>query len=58
MIRRNISSGARFEDADGFSRAVQVGQTLYVSGTLGFDHATAVCPEAPADQTRQAIRNI
>jgi enamine deaminase RidA (YjgF/YER057c/UK114 family) len=33
LIRKNISSGYAFEDAYGYSRAVRVGDQVFVSGT-------------------------
>lgn len=35
--RRNFSTGARWEDIVGYSRAVQFGNTLEVSGTVSVD---------------------
>lgn len=40
MTRRHISSGSTFEREVGCSRAVVVGDHVYVSGTTGFDYAT------------------
>ena len=58
MKRQNISSGSSFEKAFGYSRAVKVGQTVYVSGTVGIDYETGTCDPDPAVQLRQVIRNI
>lgn len=56
--RVNISSGSSFEKAYGYSRAVKVGDTVYVSGTVGFDYQTGACDPDPAKQVRQIIRNM
>jgi len=56
--RQNISSGSSFEEKFGYSRAVKVGDTVYVSGTVGYDYATGRCDENPVEQLRQIIRNI
>jgi len=50
--RMNISSGSRFEEAYGYSRAVQVGSSLFISGTIG------EMSSDPVEQLRQIIRNI
>lgn len=59
MERRRIGSGALWENLVGYSRAVRVGQLVFVAGT------TAAMPEgAPiggddaAEQTREALRRI
>lgn len=56
--RENFSSGSTFEKAFGYSRAVKVGDTVYVSGTVGIDYATGVCDPDPVVQLQQVIRNI
>ena len=40
MTRQLISSGSTFEAQIGYSRAVVVGDWVFVSGTTGFDYAT------------------
>lgn len=57
-MRQNISSGSKFEAAYGYSRAVKVGDTLYISGTIGMDYAAGVMPEDPIAQLHQVIRNF
>ncbi|WP_127904347.1 Rid family hydrolase [Solirhodobacter olei] len=56
--RENFSSGSTFEKAFGYSRAVKVGETVYVSGTVGIDYATGKCDADPVVQLRQVIKNI
>lgn len=57
-MRRLISSGSPFETAAGYSRAVVDGEWLLVAGTTGFDYARMTIAEDPAEQARQALRNI
>ena len=56
--RENFSSGSTFEKAFGYSRAVKVGETVYVSGTVGIDYVTGNCDPDPVVQLRQVIKNI
>jgi enamine deaminase RidA (YjgF/YER057c/UK114 family) len=57
-MRRLISSGSLFEKEGGYSRAVVDGDWIFVAGTTGFDYAQMTIVEDPAEQARQAFRNI
>src|SRR5437879_8336491 len=57
-MRRLISSGSPFEREGGYSRAVVDGEWIFVAGTTGFDYSQMTIVEDPAEQTRQAFRNI
>lgn len=35
-----------------------MGETVYVSGTVGFNHGSGTCDPDPVEQLRQVIRNI
>ena len=57
-MRRLISSGSTFEAEGGYSRAVANDDWVFVAGTTGFDYARMTIAEDPAEQARQAFRNI
>ncbi len=57
--RQNISSGAKWEDIVGYSRAVRVGSRIYLTGTTAIDgNGNMVGVDDGYAQTVQAIRNI
>ena len=58
MSRKLISSGSTFETEIGYSRAVVVGNMVFVSGTTGFDYKTMTISANIAEQTEQTIKNI
>lgn len=58
MQRKLISSGSKFEAEIGYSRAVVVGDWIFVSGTTGFDYSTMTIADGLADQTEQCLENI
>lgn len=58
MTRRLIASGSSFEREIGYSRAVVVGDWVFVSGTTGFDYESMTISESLPEQTEQCLRNI
>jgi enamine deaminase RidA (YjgF/YER057c/UK114 family) len=58
MSRQLISSGSRFEQEIGYSRAVVDGEWVFVSGTTGFDYAAMTISDDLLAQTEQCLKNI
>jgi len=57
--RRRISSNSPYEDVIGFSRAVRVGDTVYVSGTVAWGEDGSFVGEGDVyAQAKQALLNI
>lgn len=59
MERRNIGGNSPYESVVGYSRAVRVGDVVYVAGTTATDaNGQVVGVGDPYAQTMQALRNI
>ena len=57
MVQR-VSTGSPFEATFGYSRAVSHEDTVYVSGTTGYDYATMTMPESVGEQAKNALVTI
>jgi enamine deaminase RidA (YjgF/YER057c/UK114 family) len=57
-MRRRISTGSDYERLVGYSRALVVGDWVFVSGTTGRDHETGEIPADTVAQTHLCFRTI
>jgi reactive intermediate/imine deaminase len=58
-MRRNISSGATWEDIVGYSRAVVIGNTIEISGTVAVDSNNQLVGKGDIySQTRFILQKI
>lgn len=58
-MRKNISSGAKWEDIVGYSRAVVVNNTIEITGTVAVDENSAlVGGDSAYEQTKFIIQKI
>jgi enamine deaminase RidA (YjgF/YER057c/UK114 family) len=58
MKRTLISSGAPWETTVGYSRAVRVGNMVFVAGTTAVDGDTVIAPGNAYEQTKYALAKI
>ena len=57
MKRKLVSSGSKLEEQASYSRALRVGDHVYLSGTTGYDYASMTIHPDAAEQCRQLFRN-
>jgi enamine deaminase RidA (YjgF/YER057c/UK114 family) len=58
-MRKNFSTGAKWEDIVGYSRAVQVGNQLEITGTVAVnEEGMLIGQESAYEQTRFIIQKI
>ncbi len=57
-VRKNFSSGAKWEDIVGYSRAVQIGNQLEISGTVATDDNGVVGKDDFYAQTKFILQKI
>ena len=59
MTRTNYSSGAKWEDIVGYSRAVKIGNTIEVTGTVAVDeNSNLVGGDNAYEQTKFILQKI
>jgi enamine deaminase RidA (YjgF/YER057c/UK114 family) len=57
-MRKLISSGSRFEQEIGYSRAVVVDNMVFVSGCTGYDYTKMTISDDVLEQAEQTFKNI
>ena len=55
---QRVSTGSPFEATFGYSRAVRYQDTIYVSGTTGYDYASMTMPDDVGTQAANALATI
>ncbi|KAI0200129.1 endoribonuclease L-PSP [Astrocystis sublimbata] len=58
MARTLISSGSKFEEEIGYSRAVVTGDFIFVSGCTGYDYNTGALSADVVEQAEQCLVNV
>ncbi len=58
MARTNYTTGAKWESIVGYSRAVRIGNTIEVSGTVSLQDGKLVGPGDPYLQAKRALEII
>lgn len=58
MPRKNISTNTHWETIVGYSRAVKIGNFIYISGTTATDKTGQIISTEAYEQTVQIIQNI
>ena len=56
--KKLISSGSTFEQQIGYSRAVVMGEWVFVSGTTRFDYSAMTISDDVVQQAEQCMKNI
>lgn len=57
-MRKNYSSGAKWEDIVGYSRAVRIGNVLEISGTVAVEDGELVGKDSSYEQTVCILKKI
>jgi len=57
-MRKNISSGAKWEDIVGYSRAVRIGNVIEVAGTIAVNGEKVIGENSAYEQTKFILSKI